>query len=74
MPSYFFNKIYDNILKIRNSFLYSKDIDIYEIKSITKSNSLISSPAAVFDRIELNYGKYDSVLVLLVINNCLWKN
>lgn len=52
-----------NTLKIRNSFIYKKDIDVFEIKSISKSKSLISSPAAAFDRIEINYRKYDSVLV-----------
>jgi hypothetical protein len=50
-------------LKIRNGFIYRKDIEISNIKSIKKSNSIISSPAAVFDKIEINYNKYDSVLV-----------
>jgi hypothetical protein len=51
------------ILKIRSGVIYKKDIDIEKIKSITKTKTLISSPAASFDRIELSYGTYDSVVI-----------
>ncbi|WP_052414996.1 PH domain-containing protein [Jejuia pallidilutea] len=52
-----------NTLKIRNGIIYSKDVDIYNIKSIKQSYSIISSPSAAFDRIEVNFNKYDSVLI-----------
>lgn len=51
-----------NILKVR-SLIYKKDINIFEINYIVESKSLISLPAATFDKIELKYKKYDSVFV-----------
>lgn len=54
----------DNVLKIRCSFLYNKEIPINSIKSITKTSSLLSSPAAsLTKRIELKFGKYNSVII-----------
>lgn len=38
-------------------------IDINQIKSIEKSNSILSSPAASRKRISIKYGKYDDILV-----------
>jgi len=55
--------ILNNVLKIKSGFLYKKDLDINSIQSIRSSNSLISSPAASFDRIELKYGKFSSVII-----------
>ncbi|MGC6430969.1 MAG: PH domain-containing protein [Jejuia sp.] len=57
--------IQDKLLKIRIGFLYNKDINIDEIKSIRKYHSIIAypTPAASLDRIEINYGKYDSVII-----------
>tara|TARA_R110002050_G_scaffold300364_1_gene469420 strand:+ start:28204 stop:28626 length:423 start_codon:yes stop_codon:yes gene_type:complete len=62
----FFNTEYaiiNNVLKIKSGFVYKKDLDIRTIKSITKSKSLISSPAASLDRIELKYGVFSSVII-----------
>lgn len=53
----------DNILKIRCGFLYKKDFPVSTIRKIEKNYLALSSPAASFDRLELFYGKYDSVLV-----------
>ena len=50
-------------LKIRCGIFYYKEIDISKIKSIVKSNNLISSPAPSLDRIELAYGKFDLIII-----------
>ncbi len=58
--------IIDKTLKIKYGFLYIKALDIDTIKSITKTNSIISAPAASLDRIELLYvnnGKFDSIII-----------
>jgi len=62
----FFQTIYiieNGQLKIKFGFFSFKPIDISEIKEISKSNSILSSPAASFDRIEIKYGKFDSMLI-----------
>ena len=56
--------IMDNgILKVRCGFVYNKSFDINKIKSIVKSNNLVSSPAPSIDRIELAYGKFDLIII-----------
>ncbi|WP_111310122.1 PH domain-containing protein [Confluentibacter sediminis] len=56
--------ITDNgILKVKCGFVYNKSFDINKIKSIRKSNNLISSPAPSLDRIELTYGKFDLIII-----------
>ncbi|NOZ45799.1 MAG: PH domain-containing protein [Chlorobi bacterium] len=50
-------------LKIRCGFIYKSEIEIDKIKSITKTSSILSSPAPSFDRIEIKYGKYDVVII-----------
>ena len=50
-------------LLIKCGFLYNVVIDISAIKSINRTRNLISSPAASLDRIELKYGKWDSVII-----------
>lgn len=53
----------NDVLKIKCGFLYTKSISIHEIKTISKTNSLISSPAPSFDRIEITYGKFDDIII-----------
>ncbi|WP_100612921.1 PH domain-containing protein [Confluentibacter lentus] len=53
----------NDVLKIKCGFLYRKSINIHEIKKISKTNSLISSPAPSFDRIEIAYGKFDILII-----------
>ncbi|MGK0307683.1 MAG: putative membrane protein YdbT with pleckstrin-like domain, partial [Urechidicola sp.] len=48
--------IEDKKLKIKCGFFTYKPIEINEIREITKSSNIISSPAASFDRIEIKYG------------------
>ena len=50
-------------LKIKSGFVYNKYLNIEKIKSITKTNNPISAPAASFDRIEIHYGKFNSVII-----------
>jgi len=55
--------IEENKLKIKCGFFAYKPIEINEIKEITKSSSIISSPAASFDRIEIKYGKFEGMII-----------
>ncbi len=55
--------IEDDVLKIRSGFLYKLNVDIHQIKKIEETNSPLSSPAASFDRIEIIYNKFDSVII-----------
>jgi membrane protein YdbS with pleckstrin-like domain len=50
-------------LTIKCGFLYNKTIDIKTIKKITETNNPLSSPATSLDRLEINYGKFDTVLI-----------
>lgn len=51
-------------MKIRCGFLFNKYIDIKTIKKITETNNPLSSPATSLDRLEITYGKFDSILIL----------
>lgn len=42
---------------------YTKSIAINTVKSISKTSILLSSPAPSFDRIELIYNKFDSLVI-----------
>src|SRR5690606_21134800 len=50
-------------LTIKCGFLFNKTIDIKTIKKITCTNNPLSSPATSLDRLEINYGKFDSVII-----------
>ena len=50
-------------LKIKCGFFTYKPIEITEIKEITKSSNIVSSPAASFDRIEIKYGKFEELII-----------
>ncbi len=52
-----------NSLIVKSGFIFNKTIDINTIKKISETNNPISSPAASIDRLELLYGKYESVLI-----------
>ncbi|MBU2912475.1 PH domain-containing protein [Reichenbachiella agariperforans] len=52
-----------NELLIKCGFLYNAVVKISSIKSINRTRNPISSPAASLDRIELKYGKWDSVII-----------
>lgn len=53
----------DGNLKIKSGFVYNLNIPISTIRKINESNSVLSSPAASLDRLEISFNKYDSVLI-----------
>ena len=62
----FFNTTY----KIQNEKLYIKcgvikyrPVNIREMKKVSKSSNIISSPAASLDRIEIRYGKFNELII-----------
>lgn len=50
-------------LKIKCGAFSYKPIDIDEIREISKTKSIISSPAPSFDRIKIKYGKFDEIII-----------
>src|SRR5690606_15991386 len=50
-------------LTIKCGFLFNKTIDIKTIKKITETNNPLSSPATSLDRLEINYGEFDTVII-----------
>lgn len=50
-------------LKIKCGFLINSEIKIQNIKKISKTYNIISSPALSFDRIEILYNEFDTVLI-----------
>jgi hypothetical protein len=55
--------IIGNTLKIKCGFFYNDSIDIAAIKKISESKVALKSPAASFDRLEIIYNTFDSVLI-----------
>lgn len=55
--------IEENKLKIKCGFISYKPIEIQEIREISKSSNIISSPAPSFDRIEIKYGKFEEMII-----------
>lgn len=53
-----------DVLNVKSGMVYKKTIKISEIKAISKTNSLLSSPAAsLTKRIEISYGKFNSFII-----------
>ena len=50
-------------LVIKCGFFSYKPIDIKQIKEISNTKSIQSSPAPSFDRIEIKYGKFDQMII-----------
>lgn len=51
-------------LKVNSGFIVNKNIPIAEIKSIKKTDSILSAPAAsLTDRIEVFYGNSKSIVI-----------
>ncbi len=53
----------DKHLWVKCGFFKATAVDISMIKSVTKTNNPIASPAPSLDRIEVHYGKYDSIII-----------
>lgn len=50
-------------LTIKCGLFSYQPINIDEIKEIRKTNTIVSSPAPSFDRIEIKYGKYNAMIL-----------
>lgn len=50
-------------LVIYGGFFMKQKIDIAQIRKIQPTNSIMSAPAASFDRLEIFYNKFDSVII-----------
>lgn len=50
-------------LIIKSGFLVNKTIEIHSIKKIIETNNPVSSPATSMDRLEITYGKFDSIVI-----------
>jgi hypothetical protein len=50
-------------LNIKCSFVINTNIDIKKIKEISKTKSIISSPAPSIDRIKIKYGESDEIII-----------
>jgi hypothetical protein len=55
--------IEDDFLIVKMKFYTFNRINIHEIKSIEKSNNLLSSPALSMDRLSIKFGKFEEVLI-----------
>lgn len=55
--------ISNNELRIKCGFFSYKPIKIADIIEISKTKSLLSSPAPSFDRIKIKYGKFDFIII-----------
>ena len=50
-------------LQVKSGFLINFSIDIQQIKKISETNTLMSAPAISFDRLEILYNKFDTVVI-----------
>ncbi len=50
-------------LRVRCGFFQYTPIDINSIYEIAETNTIISAPAASFDRIAIKYGKFDEIIL-----------
>lgn len=50
-------------LIVKSGFVVNKTIEIYSIKKIIETNNPVSSPATSMDRLEITYGKFDSIVI-----------
>lgn len=55
--------ILEGTLKVRSGFIINITIDILKITRIEPTNTILSAPALSFDRLEVFYNKYDSVVI-----------
>ena len=53
----------ENFLVVKSGFVVNKKIDINTIIIVSETNSIISAPAASFDRLEIVYKQHNSILI-----------
>lgn len=56
-------EVNEKTLVVKTFFWFKKEISIDSITGIVETSNVISSPAASLDRLEILYGKYNSVIV-----------
>lgn len=52
-----------SLLIVKSGFIINTTIEIANIRKIEETKSMISSPAASLDRLEIFYNKYDSIII-----------
>jgi hypothetical protein len=55
--------ITDDRLHIKSGFLYQKEIPVSAIRKIVETGNMASAPALSLDRLEIFFGKFDTVLI-----------
>lgn len=58
-----FYMVEDNKLTVKSGFIINKQIPVSGIDKIKSTQSIISSPSLSFDRLEITFNKYDSVII-----------
>jgi|ERR1700694_1002063 len=53
----------DDRLKVKSGFLFHREIYVKSIKRITQTRNPLTSPALSLDRLEIQYNRYDRVLI-----------
>ena len=53
----------ENFLVVKSGFVVNKKIDINTIIIVSETNSIISAPAASFDRLKIVYKQHNSILI-----------
>ena len=53
----------DHVLKVKCGLFMNLTIPVAEITKLMPCRSILSAPALSFDRLEIFYGKYDSVVI-----------
>ena len=62
----FFSTTYtikEGSLKIKCGILMNREIKIESIKTINQTNTIMSAPAASFDRLSIRYNKLDEIVI-----------
>jgi hypothetical protein len=53
----------DKVLLIKCGFLINERIDVKTINKIKKTRTILAAPAFSFDRMQINFGLYQSVVI-----------
>jgi len=56
-------KIIGKSLRIKSGIFVNKSVSIDTIRTITETNSILSSPANSLDRLELRYNKFERIII-----------
>ena len=60
---YLYYEIGNGVLRVRSGFLLNRSIPISSITKIEATKNPISAPATSFDRLEVFYNKFESVII-----------